>query len=76
MITQSIARDAETVVNDVPLSRECNGFWVGVGGDVNLTLVGGKTITFTNVSAGFFGIHALQVNAMGTTATDIVALFI
>lgn len=54
----------------------CRGLYIGVIGDVNVTMVDGSSAVFTAVPAGtLLPLAALRVNATSTTATSIVALF-
>jgi hypothetical protein len=77
MIVQTILRDAQPVTLDAPVPNgDCDGLWVGSGGDLDLTLVSGTRVTFAGVSAGFFGAHIKQVNSAGTTATRLLAVYI
>lgn len=72
------ARDAATVVpndaNDlVVLPR---AIYVGQTGDLSVRLAGGQTVLFRNIQAGsVLPVRAARVNAVGTTAADIVALW-
>ena len=50
--------------------------YVGTGGDLALTGTDGVTAIFKNVPSGtLLQIHAIAINAAGTTAADIVVLF-
>lgn len=52
------------------------GIYVGVAGNLRVTLAGGDTVTFTGIAAGT--VHPLAVKrvfATQTTATDIVAVY-
>lgn len=56
----------------------CRGLYIGVTGDVRVTLAGmadGAHVTFANVPVGFAPLQAKRVWSTGTTATDIKALF-
>ena len=49
--------------------------FVGVGGDVKVTMAGGTAVTFKNVASGqFCPITVSRVWSTGTTATNIVAI--
>ena len=52
----------------------CRGLWVGVTGDVSVVMAGGGSVTFVGVQ-GLLPVRVDRVNATGTTATSIVALF-
>ena len=51
--------------------------YIGAGGDLRVTTVGGDDLTFVGVNTGtFFPVQVLKVWATGgTTATNIVALW-
>lgn len=58
----------------------CQGLWIGVGGTINYipydpSKAAGGTAVATTVPAGLFPVQAKRVNATGTTATGIVALY-
>lgn len=67
---------AVTPSDTVPLAKgAADGFWIGTGGDISLRGEDGDNVTLTNVPAGVLPIGALYVNATGTTASDIVAIY-
>jgi hypothetical protein len=50
--------------------------YVGTGGTLTITTVGGQTVTMTNVANGsFVPIQVRKVFATGTSASGIIALF-
>lgn len=50
--------------------------WIGTGGDVSVRGTDGVDAVFKNVPSGFLlNVHVIRVNAAGTTASDIVALY-
>lgn len=72
------ARDAATVVPDDALDLTVlpRALYVGVTGDLSVRLAGGQTVLFSGVSGGtLLPIRAAAVNATGTTASGIVALW-
>ncbi|MCB2128040.1 MAG: hypothetical protein KDE03_02905 [Rhodobacteraceae bacterium] len=72
------ARDALAVTpNDATdLSILPRALFVGQTGNVSARLAGGGTVVFQNVQAGsLLPVRALGINATGTTATGIVALW-
>jgi len=72
------ARDAVAVVpNDsTDLSVLPRALFIGQTGDVSAVLAGGQSLVFRNVQAGsILPVRAVRVNATGTTATDLVALW-
>jgi hypothetical protein len=55
---------------------ECSALYIGTGGDVTMLNAAGNPILFKNVPSGsFLDCQTTRVNASGTTATDIVALY-
>ncbi len=57
-------------------TEECRALFVGNGGDVTVPNLAGDAITFENVPDGsVLPVRCRRVNATGTTATGIVALF-
>ena len=72
----SPARRAEAVTpNDAAdLPNFSRALYVGGGGDIRLTTVGGDTVTLS-AATGFLPICAARVHATGTSATSIVALW-
>lgn len=70
---------AVTPSNTANLTATSRGIYVGVSGDVVVTLQGmidGTSLTFTGLAAGV--VHPLKVKRVwttGTTATNIVAVY-
>lgn len=61
--------------DSVDLSEVTRALYVGVAGDVQVTLLSGSTLTFGNVNAGtFLPVRAVRVLATGTTASSLVGL--
>jgi hypothetical protein len=53
----------------------CRGLYVGVGGDIT-AIVNGAVVLFKNVPGGsVLPVRCTRVNAVATTATDMVALY-
>lgn len=46
--------------------------YVGVAGDVKVTLAGGAVATFAAMTAGWHPLRVARVHATGTTATHII----
>lgn len=71
--------DEVTPSDTVDLARgECRGLWIGVVGDLSVVMAGdGETRVFASaeLSVGEFPFQVLRVNATGTTATSIKALY-
>ncbi|WP_342045905.1 spike base protein, RCAP_Rcc01079 family [Bacillus sp. OTU530] len=78
-LTGSNATDAAAVTpNDAAdLAKiPTKGIYIGVTGDVKVTLSSGNTVTFTALASGT--IHPIAVKrvwAIGTTATNILAVY-
>ena len=52
------------------------GLYVGTGGNLSVKGSDGNTVVFYNVPSGTtLPIHVVEINAAGTTASNIVALF-
>lgn len=57
------------------LSAVVRGVYVGIGGDLKVTLAGGSTVTFVNLADGcLLPVQASKVFATGTTAAGLVGL--
>ncbi len=72
------ARDAQSVtpndVTDLPFLPRA--IYVGQAGAVSARMAGGQSLVFSNVQAGsFLPIRVLGINATGTTATGLIALW-
>lgn len=69
-------RAAEVLPSDTAdLTFTCRAIYVGVPGDLRVTLAGGDTVTFSNVAAGFLPVRVSRVHLSGTTADAIVAVW-
>lgn len=66
---------AESVTPDdgTNLTTACRALYVGQGGNLRVTLVGGSTVTLVAASNGWHPVRATRVWATGTTATDILS---
>ena len=53
----------------------CRSLYVGVTGDIKVTMANGDVVTFTNVAVGVLPVSVKQVWSTGTTATGLVALY-
>lgn len=75
----STARNAAAITphDSTDLAKVTRGIYVGVGGDVSVEMKGtGTAIVFKGAAAGtVIPVRATRVNATGTTATDLVALW-
>lgn len=57
-------------------SRAARSLYVGTGGAVTVVLKSGSTLAFANVPDGsVLPVECVRVNATGTDASDIVALW-
>ena len=56
------------------LARNTRALFVGVTGNINVDMVGGQTVLFSNVPVGIFPIRVKRVRSTSTTATSIVGL--
>lgn len=74
---ESPGYDAATVVPDdaADLPTASRAIYVGTGGDVSVTLVGGGQVVLRNVPPGFLPLRVARVHATGTTAADILAVW-
>ena len=69
----SLAADV-TPSDSAPLPIASKRLWVGGAGSLSLVTVGGTTVVYSGVPAGsYLNVRAAQVNATGTTATNIIA---
>ena len=65
-----------TTSDTVDLSVVTRGLYVGVAGDVKVTMADDTVITFVGLAAGIeHAIAAKRVWATGTTATSILGLY-
>lgn len=76
---ENVATDAVAVTpNDSAdlASKPTKGVYVGVSGDIKITLQGGSTASFVGLAAGVIHpIAAMRIWATGTTATSILAVY-
>jgi hypothetical protein len=70
----SPAYDAVPIVNDVAIAS-CRAIYVGVGGDISVQTAGGARIFKNAISGTIIPVNAIKVNASGTTATNLLAMF-
>lgn len=63
---------AITPSDSVDLARLTRALYVGVAGDVRVTLKDDSVVTFRNMAAGWHPIRVARVMATSTTATNIV----
>ena len=75
---QFTASDSETVVPDdaVNLTKGvARALWIGVAGDITVVTPLGTVQLYPNMVVGFAPIQCTRVNATGTAASGIVALY-
>lgn len=66
---------AVTPSDSVDLEKTSRGLWVGVKGDISVEMAGeGSALVLKNAER-WLPIAVTRVNATGTTATDIVAVW-
>ncbi len=65
---------AVTASDSTDLAQVTRGIYVGGGGHLKVTLAGGSTVTFSNLSAGIWPFEVVRVFATGTTATNLIGL--
>lgn len=53
----------------------CQGIYVGVSGNIAVAMEDGTTASLLSVPIGLLPVRATRVNATGTTATNLVALY-
>lgn len=56
-------------------NKIARAMYVGTSGDITLVNGEGNTVLFSNVPVGILDVGFTRVNATGTTASDIVALW-
>ena len=53
----------------------CNAIYVGVAGHIAVVQMNDTVATYSNVPVGIFPVIAKRVNATGTTATTMIAMY-
>ena len=71
------ASDAAAVTpsDSADLSCFSRALYIGVSGDVSVTIMGGEHVTFTALPVGILPIRVSRVWATATTATNILNLY-
>lgn len=70
--------NADLVLSGATITGIDNGacLYIGTGGNITITTIGGQTVTLTNLADGVFvPIQVRRVFATGTTASNILALY-
>lgn len=57
-----------------PIVPNPRALYIGVSGDLEVVMLGGQAVTFTNVAVGWFPISVQKVTA-GTTCSGIIGLY-
>lgn len=69
---------ADITLSGSPISGIENGalLYIGTGGNLTITTIGGQTVTLTNIADGsYVPIQVKRVWSTGTSASDILALY-
>jgi hypothetical protein len=66
---------AVTPSDSVDLPAKTTALYVGIAGDLTVTMLNGETVTFTAAAAGWHPIRVRRVWSTGTAATNIVAVW-
>lgn len=75
-LSDPIANAAALAPDDTSdLSHLTRALYIGVAGDVRVTLGGGDVVTFAAMSSGWHPIRAARLHATGTTATHIIGCY-
>lgn len=61
--------------NDSTDLQVTRALYVGVTGNLNVTMADGQTLVFSNVPVGIFPIQVQKVLSTSTTASSIIALY-
>lgn len=70
------AVDAATVTpSDSATLNTTRSLYIGVTGNLAVTMLSGTILTFTNVPVGILPLQVTQVRATNTTASGIIALY-
>ena len=68
--------NGDTIAGYADQPHVCRAVYVGVTGDIKVTMSQGNTVVFHGVVAGsMLPIQCNQIHATGTTANNIIALF-
>lgn len=67
---------AVTPHDTTSLTHTTRGIYVGVAGNVKVTMIGGEAVTFVGLAAGVIHpIAAIIIWSAGTTATSIIGVY-
>ena len=73
--TISAVDGAAITPSDSVVIQTTRSIYVGVTGNLTLTMLSGNVVTFPNVPVGIFPAQATKIMATGTTASGIVAMY-
>jgi hypothetical protein len=76
LIDPAAGASAITPSDTENLAEPCRGIWVGVQGNLKVTMIDGDVVTFPAMAAGV--VHPIQIRrvwATDTTATGIVGVY-
>lgn len=73
--TVSAAQAVVITKSDATVIPCTRAIYVGVTGDIKVTMVGGGVVTFKAVAVGILPVQVTQVWSAVTTATDMLALY-
>jgi len=72
----SAAYDAVAVTpSDSTVIRTTRSLYVGVSGDVAVTMASGATVTYKSAPIGILPVQVSKVLSTGTAATNLLALY-
>lgn len=74
LTSPAVQAEAVTPSNTVDLVNVSRALWVGVAGDVKVTMASGQAVTFTALTIGWHPLRVSRVWSTGTTATNITAV--
>jgi len=57
------------------LTVTSRALWIGIPGDLRVTMGSGQIVSFANVPAGMLPLRVVRVHETGTTAGNIVAVW-
>ena len=67
---------ASVTLSDSATIPNTRSLYIGVSGDVKVTMADGQTVTFKNTNSGVdLPVQRKKKKKNGTTATDIIALY-
>jgi hypothetical protein len=67
--------EAITPHASINITNVTRAIWVGVAGDVTAVMKDGQVLLFTGLSVGWHPLRVSRINAIGTTATNMTAVW-